>query len=74
MIKKWGFFLVFFFVPLFFNSNDTGYEHLVERALWVNQTYEAMSLDQRLGQLFMVRAYSKGEIEHERYIEDLIRK
>lgn len=61
-------------LPMFFKSSISGYEDVVARALWVNQTYDAMTMDQRLGQLFMVRAFSKGNVEHEKYIEDLIKK
>ena len=39
---------------------------------WINARYNEMSPSQRLGQLFMVRAFSKGNYEHEKDIERLI--
>jgi beta-N-acetylhexosaminidase len=39
---------------------------------WVDSMYEALSLDQRIGQLFMVAAYSGGEKMNQPLIEKLI--
>ena len=42
--------------------------------LWVNNTYNAMDLDERIGQLMMIRAHSDKGPEHiskvKKYIED----
>ncbi len=40
---------------------------------WVNDTYDKMSMDERVGQLFMVAAYSNKDAEHEAEIEQLVR-
>lgn len=45
-----------------------------EQIDWVNAVYDSMTLDEKVGQLFMVAAYSnKGEL-HENDIKDLIQK
>ena len=40
---------------------------------WVNSQYESMSLDERVGQLFVVAAYSNRGAEHENEIENLVK-
>ncbi|MGI9527709.1 MAG: glycoside hydrolase family 3 N-terminal domain-containing protein [Weeksellaceae bacterium] len=39
---------------------------------WVNAVYDTMSLDEKIGQLFMVAAYSNRDQAHEKEIIDLI--
>ena len=39
---------------------------------WVNSVYDSMSLDQKVGQLFMVAAYSNKGSAHEQEIKNLI--
>ena len=39
---------------------------------WVNSTYDSMTLDQKIGQLFMVAAYSNKGTSHETEIKNLI--
>ncbi len=39
---------------------------------WVDSVYNALTPEQRLGQLFMVAAYSNRDASHSRYIERLI--
>lgn len=46
---------------------------LEQELQWVDDVYNEMTLDQRLGQLFMIRAFSKGERAHEKYIKALIK-
>lgn len=41
---------------------------------WVDSVYQSMSMDQRLGQLFMVAAYSNKGLKHEQFIKNLIQK
>ena len=41
---------------------------------WVNDTYDKMSMDERVGQLFMVAAFSNRDAEHEAEIEKLVRE
>jgi len=39
---------------------------------WVNDVMSKMTIDQKIGQLFMVAAYSNRDAEHERFISNLI--
>lgn len=41
---------------------------------WVDTMYNSMTLDEKIGQLFMVAAYTNKGIEHEKEIKDLIQK
>lgn len=41
---------------------------------WVNQKYEELSFNEKLGQLFMIRAFSRNEDGHYKKVEDLINK
>lgn len=41
---------------------------------WVDSVYHQLSLEERIGQLFMVAAYSGGEKENSAYIQSLIDK
>jgi beta-glucosidase-like glycosyl hydrolase len=41
-------------------------------SIWVQKTHESMNLDQKIGQLFMIRANSKGDQNEERKVEKLI--
>ena len=40
---------------------------------WVNSVLSGMTLDQKIGQLFMVRGYSKGDVAEEKTMKLLIR-
>jgi beta-N-acetylhexosaminidase len=41
---------------------------------WVDSILNKMDIDQKIGQLFMVAAYTNKDAEHEKYITDLITK
>lgn len=41
---------------------------------WVNSIMDTLSIDQKIGQLFMVAAYSNRDKKHEKFITDLIKK
>ncbi|MDM1407558.1 glycoside hydrolase family 3 N-terminal domain-containing protein [Myroides sp. DF42-4-2] len=41
---------------------------------WVDSVYNSMSLDQRIGQLFMVAAYSNKDEKHVQELESLVQK
>ena len=41
---------------------------------WVNRTFNSLSEDQKLGQLFMIAAYSNKDRAHQREIERLIKE
>lgn len=40
---------------------------------WVNQKYNSMTLDEKVGQLFIVAAYSNKDAAHEAEIENLVK-
>lgn len=42
--------------------------------IWVDSVLKSMTLDEKIGQLFMVQAYSNKEAKHEQEINDLIEK
>lgn len=52
--------------PLY--SNDT-----VQQFKWVNEKYNAMTLDEKVGQLFVIAAYSNRDVAHENEIENLVK-
>ncbi|WP_369047595.1 glycoside hydrolase family 3 N-terminal domain-containing protein [Tenacibaculum sp. UWU-22] len=41
---------------------------------WVDSILHSMTLDEKIGQLFMVQAYSNKDAKHEKFITDLITK
>lgn len=43
-----------------------------QRKIWVDSVYNSMSLDEKLGQLFMVAAYSNKAVSHTYAIQNLI--
>ncbi len=47
---------------------------LTKEDLWVMKQMEDMSLDQKIGQLFMIRAFSKKDQSHYKEIEKLIKE
>jgi len=61
-------------------ADDTSSERLGPSRLlaiqssWVDSIYNQMSLEEKIGQLFMVAAYSNKSPEHSRHIMELIRK
>jgi beta-N-acetylhexosaminidase len=44
------------------------------KSQWVDSVYQALTFEQRIGQLFMVAAYSSGNEQHHEAIENMIRK
>lgn len=48
-------------------------DFLKENKEWVDRTFESLTLDERIGQLFMVAAYSNRGEEHFKELEKLIR-
>lgn len=60
----------FSFIPSFRVKKDPDFIGIQNR--WVDSVFNALSPDQRLGQLFMVAAYSNRDLKHAREIKDLI--
>lgn len=48
--------------------------YLEREDLWVRTKLSEMTLDQKIGQIFMIRTYSKGNIIEEQIISDYIKK
>ena len=46
----------------------------IKQQKWVDSIYNGMSLEQKVGQLFMVRAFSNNTKEHENSVSELINK
>ncbi len=71
--------MAFFYLPL--NSNlkvpdlpeEESPEEIQEREEWVDRIFNSMSQDEKIGQLFMIRAHSDKGAEHEAAVERLIK-
>ncbi|MFN0016540.1 MAG: glycoside hydrolase family 3 N-terminal domain-containing protein [Saprospiraceae bacterium] len=67
------------FVALFALSANPNHRFNLSRdldpqeAVWVDSMFNTLSADERLGQLFMIRAHSDLGPEHEHAVEDIIR-
>ena len=46
----------------------------IAQTQWVNSIIDSMSVEEKIGQLFMVAAYSNKGVAHEKFIENLIEK
>ena len=44
----------------------------IQQMEWVNQLMDSMTVEEKIGQLFMVAAYSNKDEKHEKFIADLI--
>lgn len=47
---------------------------LIDEARWVDSIYQSMTPEERIGQLFMIRAHSNLGADHIRQVEDQIRR
>ena len=45
-----------------------------DQKIWVNHLMETLTIDQKIGQLFMIQAYSNKDKKHTSYINKMIRK
>lgn len=63
------FFLAFIFISQISVAQK---KHKTEQSVWVDSVYNQMSFDERVGQLFMVAAYSNKDTVHTNAIEKLI--
>jgi len=41
---------------------------------WVNNKMKSLSIDEKIGQLFMIQAYSNKDAKHENHITEMIEK
>lgn len=63
-------FSVFSFITPFKSKKDPDFIGLQNK--WVDSVFNSLSPQQRLGQLFMVAAYSNKDLKHSKEIKDLI--
>lgn len=56
------------------NAQQPAYPFYVDslQTNWVNNTYNQMSLEEKVGQLFIVAAYSNKNSQHESFIQNLV--
>jgi beta-N-acetylhexosaminidase len=47
---------------------------LSTKSPWVKSTFDSMTLEQRIGQLFMVAAYSRDGLKHELQLQQLVKE
>ena len=72
-------FFILFFVGFFLNLSAQSIDPLrtkdaVAQNIWVDSIMKSMTLDQKIGQLFMVQAYSNLDKKHEDFITEMITK
>ncbi|MBL0098732.1 MAG: hypothetical protein IPP49_00675 [Saprospiraceae bacterium] len=75
MIKNSSKLGILIFLLIHWSAHPVLSQSYLEREdLWVNTKMAEMTLDQKIGQMLMVRAYSRGNIQEEKIIMDYIRK
>lgn len=76
MLKKLGLLLSVFLVLIAFSSwKNTGHSQVSRtEKQWVDSVYHSLSQRERIGQLFMVAAYSNKDEAHVRSVEKLIQE
>ena len=79
MLLRSGLLAVFFAIGMLaFNDNrrfaNLSHSADVPEGQWVDSVFNALSEDERLGQLFMLRAHTDKDTAYERQVDDLIRK
>ena len=77
MLKRIGF--VFLFLFCVKSATSQVIDPLLTKDVaaqkhWVDSIISSLSVDQKIGQLFMVAAYSNKDEKHEKFITDLIKK
>lgn len=63
-----------FVILLFFCSTYAWASHPEKAANWTDEMLKGMSLDEKIGQLFMIAAYSNKDKDYEDKLEQLIQK
>ncbi len=76
LIYGLGFFVVLATVSFMATRAQTTYngDYAQNQLLWVENKLEQMTLEEKIGQLFMVAAYSNEGEEHKKEITDIIKK
>ncbi|WP_313580616.1 glycoside hydrolase family 3 protein [Chishuiella sp.] len=75
MKKIFIYFLLIIILPITLKAQQDSplYKDSIQMK-WVNEKYDSMSLEEKVGQLFIVAAYSNRDIVHENEIQALIEK
>ncbi len=76
MMRKGLVFLTFVFVQLI-NAQQIDpllAKDVAAQNIWVDSIMKSMSVDEKIGQLFMVQAYSNKDKKHEKFITNMIQK
>lgn len=68
------FFICIFFVHLGYSQNPLQAKDSISQMKWVDSIMKKMTLDQKIGQLFMVAAYSNKDKKHTDFIKSAIKK
>ena len=77
MLKKQVFFLYLICLPMAFlsqSNNPLLTKNAEAQKVWVDRIFNALTLEEKIGQLFMVQAYSNKDEKHQKEIEELITK
>jgi beta-N-acetylhexosaminidase len=75
-MRKRRFFILLFFVAFFANAQSLDpllTEDYETQEEWVTSLMDSMTVEEKIGQLFMVAAYSNLDEKHEKFISDLIK-
>jgi beta-glucosidase-like glycosyl hydrolase/CubicO group peptidase (beta-lactamase class C family) len=62
------------YLLLFMAHHIAGQSYLEREDMWVRSKMDQMTIDEKIGQLFMIRAYSKGNTDERNAIDDYIKK
>lgn len=75
MKKIFIYFLLIIILPITLKAQQDSplYKDSIQMK-WVNEKYDSMSLEEKVGQLFIVAAYSNRDVVHENEIQALIEK
>lgn len=83
IVKILVFSIIIFFASSFLDFSTTAQspeneeiipEFVKYKSPWIDSVFNSLSLDEKIGQLIMVAAYSNMSIEHQKTIENIIKK
>ncbi len=76
ILLKFAFFIIPFlgWMQYTFAQRTFSADYAEKQLLWVEKKMDSLSLDEKIGQLFMVAAYSDKDEAHKKSIEELIKK
>jgi beta-glucosidase-like glycosyl hydrolase/CubicO group peptidase (beta-lactamase class C family) len=74
-MKKFTFLMVMLFaIQINAQTDPLKTKDSIAQDRWVDSIMKTMSVDQKIGQLFMIAAYTNKDAEHEKYIMNMISK